>query len=260
MSMTCVYGDHLPITIASSWQIPNNMRIKAIYFDLDDTLYGASECRDTAISEVYEYIAARYGVREGALRERYAELLHGAESHAFVNGRTSAEYRAERFQALVQHFGILDRQLIPRLLRMYSIQLESNMQPLPGTHQILAHLQQDFSLYVVTEGPTDAQTRALHILGLAKYFEGIFTSGAAQAAKADGGLFRFALDESRLKAYQVIHVGDSYHRDVLGAMKVGLSAIWLNSTGQAVPVSQPEPQAQIPDLTALPMHIRTHLP
>ncbi len=234
-----------------------NIRIKAVYFDLDGTLHDFSKCSDVAMSEVYKYIATRYGVREDALRERYAELLQEAEDHAFVSGKTSTEYRTGRFRALAQHFGISDNQLIPRLLDMYATQLESNMHPFPGTCQTLVDLQEAFALYLVTEGPTDAQTRAVHTLGLVNYFEGLFISGEAKRAKANGDLFRYALQKSRLGASEVIHVGDSYHRDVLGAMKAGLNAIWLNSKDQPVPTAQPEPCAQISDLTALPALLRT---
>ncbi len=63
----------------------------------------------------------------------------------------------------------------------------------------------------------------------------IFTSEQARSYKPRAELFRLAMHTTGLKAENLLHVGDSYQNDVVGARAAGLSAVWLNRTGKTAP-------------------------
>lgn len=82
----------------------------------------------------------------------------------------------------------------------------------------------------------------LHELGLDFWLEHVVTSAAVGAAKPNPVPFERALDLLGLEAGSVIHVGDSWTLDVLGAREAGISSILIDrcaaagETREGVPV------------------------
>jgi putative hydrolase of the HAD superfamily len=64
-------------------------------------------------------------------------------------------------------------------------------------------------------------------LGLASYFEQIFTSARVGFAKPHPEIFTHALAGMNIGPDQAIHIGDSFKADVMGANGVGLQPVWL---------------------------------
>jgi FMN phosphatase YigB (HAD superfamily) len=65
-------------------------------------------------------------------------------------------------------------------------------------------------------------------LGIAAYLDFTVTSGEVGADKPQPPIFLKALKLAQAKASEVIHVGDQYQNDVLGARGVGISPILLD--------------------------------
>jgi len=63
---------------------------------------------------------------------------------------------------------------------------------------------------------------------------GVVTSQDARAYKPDAAVFRHALAMTGLSPDRVVHVGDSWESDVLGAAGAGITPVWLDRGG-AVP-------------------------
>ena len=73
------------------------MIIKALYFDMDDTLHSFSRCAGAAMNEVYSHIVQKHCLSLENLKQKYAKIMAQTEKDAFFDGRTSTEYRTERF-------------------------------------------------------------------------------------------------------------------------------------------------------------------
>lgn len=63
----------------------------------------------------------------------------------------------------------------------------------------------------------------------------IFTSEDAKSYKPRKELFELALNKAELTADEVLHIGDSLSSDIRGASLVGISPIWVNRNGKAIP-------------------------
>jgi 2-haloalkanoic acid dehalogenase type II len=59
-------------------------------------------------------------------------------------------------------------------------------------------------------------------------FHGIITSEQVRAYKPRPEMFERALDLSGYQADEVVHIGDSYSSDVLGAHACGIDVVWVN--------------------------------
>jgi putative hydrolase of the HAD superfamily len=73
--------------------------------------------------------------------------------------------------------------------------------------------------------------RLLERLGLAERFEFILTSAQAGFRKPDPRIFEAALNRLGLLASRVVHVGDSYEDDIIGAKSAGVTAVLIERQG-----------------------------
>ena len=71
-------------------------------------------------------------------------------------------------------------------------------------------------------------------LGLAEFFAFILPSAEAGVEKPDGRIFRLALQRLGLRPQEVVHIGDNYEADVVGARAVGITPILLDRKGKAI--------------------------
>jgi putative hydrolase of the HAD superfamily len=71
----------------------------------------------------------------------------------------------------------------------------------------------------------------IHDLELARHFEALVISARVGFQKPNPGIFRHALDQMRVAPDRALHVGDSYRADVLGARRLGISAVLIARGG-----------------------------
>jgi HAD superfamily hydrolase (TIGR01509 family) len=74
----------------------------------------------------------------------------------------------------------------------------------------------------------DSLTSHCDDLGLTPFFETIVGSLAVGYEKPDPRIFQAALDRLGLSAHQVIHVGDIYPSDVVGARRAGITPVLID--------------------------------
>jgi HAD superfamily hydrolase (TIGR01549 family) len=69
------------------------------------------------------------------------------------------------------------------------------------------------------------------------YFDQIAISSEVGFLKPHPEIFRQAVTRSRLRADEVLFVGDSYAQDILGAKRAGLQTAWLNPRHEPCPTT-----------------------
>jgi putative hydrolase of the HAD superfamily len=193
-------------------------------FDLDDTLHEFRYASGQASLSVFEVISAKYGKSVDDLKVRYQEILRESTAHAFTDGRTSSEYRRERFSRLLQAHRIDEFEDIDHLLEIYQSSLRSNLTLKAGALQVLQTLQRlNKKVIVVTEGPADAQDWTIRELGLWPYVDILVTTNEVGRSKVDG-LFAAVLEKYSIHPEKIIYFGDNEVRDVHAAQKEGILA------------------------------------
>jgi putative hydrolase of the HAD superfamily len=70
-------------------------------------------------------------------------------------------------------------------------------------------------------------------VGLAEFFAFILPSAEIGVEKPDGRIFSVALQRLGLEPQEVVHIGDSYEADVVGARAVGITPILLDREDKA---------------------------
>ncbi|KAI1836170.1 hypothetical protein DTO013E5_5184 [Penicillium roqueforti] len=92
-------------------------------FDLDDTLHEFRRASANASVRVFETIhASNNKTSVDTLKNTYQDILRNTTANAFTDGRTSSEYRRERFGRLLQTHGLTDDSFLSRLLEEWTVQ------------------------------------------------------------------------------------------------------------------------------------------
>ncbi|KAG9205119.1 hypothetical protein G6514_009582 [Epicoccum nigrum] len=196
---------------------------KHYLFDLDDTLHSFRAASSTATKAVLNDMLKQTQYTLEDLQTSYKTILAHSTAAAFVEGKSSHHYRAERFQQLARLQSIpLGSEKLQGLVDLYERVLMQSLELKPGVMELFAVLKRyGKGIAIVTEGPQDAQERTVEALGLATRIDYLATTNRFGVAKVDG-LFERVVEELGIGAGEVVVVvGDSWERDVLPAAKAG---------------------------------------
>lgn len=91
----------------------------------------------------------------------------------------------------------------------------------------------------------------LDLVGLGMYFTAAVSATGFGVAKPDARIFHEAARLAGVRAEEVLHVGDDATLDVLGALGAGMQAVWLNRQGKLWPHEQAQPTLEIATLAEL---------
>ncbi len=260
---------------------------RVVIFDLDDTLILEAEVTRAAARAAAALAheragvdAARFADAAAAAAERHWKEAPGyaadGEAHgiwwgealwgdfagedevsramrAFLPGFRESVWRDALASAggktAVDGAGRRDAALVAELQRAYVGARRSREIIDPAAESVLADLARDHRLALLTNGAADVQHEKLSRTTLARYFEAIVISGEAGVGKPDPRVFAIVLERLGVEADAATMVGDSLVRDVGGAQRAGLRAIWLDR--ESAHSAGPVPDARIRRLSDL---------
>lgn len=241
------------------------MPIRAILFDLDETLIDWSDFRGNwweleplHLRNVYNYIAGRYPVefdsdkfvQEFARRSR---LLWNAARDSLVSPHVGT-LLVETASALGVPDEYIDRE---QLITAYGWGPAEGTRPFEEVHRVLARLKgHGFELGIITNSflPMRMRDAELDAHDLTKYFPRCRLSAAdAGFLKPHPEVFRRALMKIGVGPKEAVFVGDNLAADILGAKSVGMKAVWRKpATGASGRDFDIKPDATIQTLDELP--------
>lgn len=201
--------------------------IKAVLFDLDDTLWpigpviAQAELRWHAwLAAHAPRVAAMFSIEE--LRQRRLDLL-AARPELVVD---LAHLRRVGLQEAFALAGEDAAQIEGAIAHF--LQARNDVTPFDDVLPGLARLGQHLPLGVITNGNAD-----LEAIGLHHHFR--FTVAAAHfgRAKPDPDIFRHACAAMQVAPQEAVYVGDDLRLDVQGAQAAGLRAVWMNRQGSS---------------------------
>ncbi|RYP91372.1 hypothetical protein DL770_002512 [Monosporascus sp. CRB-9-2] len=200
-------------------------------FDLDDTLHEFRRSSGIATDKTLEEISKRYGTPLPALRDEYSRILREKTANAFSDGKTSFDYRRERFSSVLAHFSLpQDQQIMTQLLELYEVTLMASLELKCGALQLLSAVKDmGKKIVIMTEGPQDAQERTVQGLGIGGYIDFLATTNHFRVTKTNG-LYPRVLEHLGISPGDIAYVGDNEQRDMKPAMAEGIFSIHLAET------------------------------
>jgi len=215
--------------------------IRAVLFDLDDTLFDHRGCARDALTAVQQSQSCFQSVSFDALARTHAELLE--ELHAEVMlGRVSIEVaRIERFRRLLESAGLRDEGEIAReLATLYRDSYRVRRRAVAGAAALMSAVKRHARVGIVSNNVLDEQQEKLLVCGLDQFVDELVVSGEVGVSKPDPVIFHTALNRLGVTAAETVMVGDSWIADIEGARAAGIRAIWFNPSGSPLPYARAE--------------------
>ncbi|MDF2629607.1 MAG: hypothetical protein K0R39_3438 [Symbiobacteriaceae bacterium] len=206
--------------------------MQGIFFDIAALVYGPEGA--DFLSEVLrgEGIAAEPAEVAEALNHLPAEL--NGLRQTLRDEEQENEYNRLMLPALLTALGVKNPTdaLIMRLVETVH-QYSAWYSLYPETLPVLEELKNRGYKLAVVANWAPSLVRFLHEFELDTYFQAIVASGEVGLSKPDPYIFHQALKKLGLGEQDVLHVGPSINQDVTGALRAGLTPVWLNRTGIA---------------------------
>ena len=210
--------------------------IKAVLFDLDDTLWPIVPVIQRAEQILHQWlvenaptVAQQFSIEK--MRARRQELMATDPVYQL-------DLRALRRAGLLEAFASTGENiaLVDKAMQVFS-RARNEVNPFEDVVPVLSSLQGRVLLGSVSNGVAD-----LGAIGMAHYFEHSLAAHHIGFAKPHAAIFHAACSALDVLPTETLYVGDDPMLDVHGAQSAGLRAAWLNR----------------PDLPArnLPEHVR----
>lgn len=236
-------------------QVESRLLLKAVLFDLDDTLMPDEAAANEALVATAGLAKQWHNIPPGDVKDSVRRIAREVwRSHPLVAGGFEdisswealsstfeddggdmaiirnwvPEFRCEVWSRALAESGIADPLLTEQLAAAYPLERRSRYAPFPDAVPVLEELKQEYRLGCLTNGPRDLQCEKLARSGLKKWFEVSVISRVVGFAKPDPRIFEIALAQLSVSPDESAYVGDSPKHDIVGARAAGMKAIWLN--------------------------------
>tara|TARA_B100000780_G_C21125245_1_gene456362 strand:+ start:3295 stop:3975 length:681 start_codon:yes stop_codon:yes gene_type:complete len=201
------------------------MAYKGILLDLDNTLYNYEDAHAVALEKAVN-------VFHGISKIDKTIILHAYKSarekvHIDLAETASSHNRLLYFQKMCE---ILNVNPLKDALHLYNTYWDcflENMHLFDGVEQFLKNYKG--KVCIITDLTAQIQYRKIKKLNLEKYINYIVTSEEAGKEKPHQYIFMLCLDKMHLNKNDVCMVGDSFNKDIKGALSLGMNAYWINS-------------------------------
>jgi putative hydrolase of the HAD superfamily len=220
--------------------------IRAIFFDLDDTLWDVRPVIVRAEQVLHEFLTSRYPrVAErhdiDSMRAVRSEIAraHPAMRHDFT------WLRLESLRHHAREAGYAESMADEAFEVFYRARNEVVL--FDDVRPALERLVCEYRLFAISNGNAN-----LRVIGLDRYFEASLAAREAGVLKPDPRIFDILLQRAGLRAAEAAHVGDDPDADVEGARRAGLVPVWLNRRRAPWAAETPAPAITISSLVDLP--------
>ncbi|NQW20690.1 MAG: HAD family hydrolase [Chloroflexi bacterium] len=257
--------------------------VKAVLFDLDDTLVPEMEPEGEALLIACGLAAEKYGVDPEAMSATVGEAAENLWAQWSTPGLYSSiaysgweglwgppdipddglndqenviAYKRTAWDEVLAAHGIADTALRDEIIERHRIERIGRIRSTLGAQDVITELQADYLLAVVTNGSPKVQRFKLAKSGLAAYFGVVVVSGDVDVGKPNPLPFTTALNQLGIEARDAVMIGNSWGSDIQGAANLGMPSIWFNQDQASRPTRGEQPDAEIVYLAEIPSAIR----
>ncbi|XP_041866431.1 N-acylneuraminate-9-phosphatase [Melanotaenia boesemani] len=231
--------------------------VKAIFFDLDNTLIDTSGAGIVAIQKTSELLKTTLGLDETTIRsicDKFKQkLLH--ECFDSSSGLSVDEVRVRHWEeSIMETVGSCST---PSLAdQCYYMWKNSRLDVLclsPEVRTLLKQLRSRYKLLLLTNGETRTQREKVEAVQCEEFFDAIVIGGDHAEQKPCLSIFTFCFNLLEVEPQDCVMVGDSLDTDIQGGFNAGVQAtVWIKNAHSAVLDGSVQPDYTIPTVLDLP--------
>lgn len=193
-------------------------KLKAILFDLDDTLFLERDFVESGFSAVSNYLSSHYQLNKDDV---FDELWN-----MFCSGR-----RGDLFNEIINSYSNLNI-TVKDLIKVYHQHIPK-IKPIYGVIPLLDYLMKKQKLGLVSDGYLEVQKNKFSSLDLHKYFNSVlFTDELGRNNwKPSIVPFEKTLDTLNVNPTESVYIADNPEKDFKGPNKLGINTIRIRIEG-----------------------------
>ncbi len=217
--------------------------IKAISFDLDDTLW---ECAPVILKAENAMLTFLQTYCE-PVRQQYDMDSFVEKKSSFIqsNRHLVGDVTQMRLALLEDLIGDSHSHLIEDAFRIFC-KVRSQVEFYDDALAGLEILSQHYPLAALTNGNAD-----LGVIGIDHYFSEIHYASLDCPAKPDKHMFERSLEGLGIQPHELLHVGDNPKTDIDGARRSGARTVWINRFDMTWPEDLPRADFEVDNLDEL---------
>ncbi len=226
--------------------------IKAVYFDLDDTLcaYWSASKKGLfqAVSEANLQVTTEEFVE--AWRNVFKSFAKEIKTDAWYERylESGEPSRTEHIRRTLDALDIPSESNASKISKRYAELRDNHLVLFPDALPTLNALKSRYKLGLITNGPADVQRQEVKTLRIEEYFDQILIEGEFKTGKPHQVIFQAATSKWNFKPKDMLFVGNAFEHDVQGAKNAGWNAIWINRGKEERKEEGPQPDCVIEHL------------
>lgn len=209
--------------------------LKAIFFDIDDTILDYDKCAAITVRNACETLGAAYNADVQTEYRRVDDALWAQQKLGIL---TIPEVLERRNGHMMDYLGLQDGMSFQEAF----IEAFANSAALTdGVEAVLQQLKdRDIPLYCASNGFYEVQINRMTKAGVLHYFDRLFVSDAVGFEKPNPAFFAHCLQETGFAPDEVLMIGDSITADIKGALNAGWNVCYFNKNGKDSGLDCPE--------------------
>jgi len=184
--------------------------MKAVFFDLDNTLYDSREYCFGAFKEISDYLSEKYNIPSSEIYKNLTNLWQKKTSiYPYL------------FDDLLKILDIKNGKLTMNIVKIFN-GYKGKLKPYSEVISTLKKLKKGgYKLGIITDGNVERQKRKIKLLGIKNFFETIIYTKEIEPKPSESP-FLVALGKIKIKPRNAFYVADNPLVDFEGAKKIGM--------------------------------------
>jgi putative hydrolase of the HAD superfamily len=190
--------------------------IKAVVFDLDNTLYNYKNSHEKALFKALNMISVRHQISFDTLFEKYEEIR--------INLKKTLKNTASSHSRYIYFFNIYRefKYNLNEVEEIHSLYWHTYLKSLklnPGVKHLLEILKKrKIKTYILSDFLIEYTFKKLIALKILHYFEDIITSEEVGEEKPSANCYLTLIKRVNYNAINILMVGDDLEKDIQGAL------------------------------------------
>ncbi len=199
--------------------------IKAVFFDLDNTLYDFSSCHKKAWEKVLVYGEQVLSVSRDKMNQVMRDEMNRTILYLGLNN-AAIHNRHIRYQKVLKTLGIPIFPHADQMYQTYWKEILAHVVPEPGAGELIQRLRDEgYYVAVATNMTAYMQYKKIEKLGFGNLLNEIISSEEAGFEKPYPKFFEFCAARAGVQPEECAFIGDSMKMDICGSYGAGMHPV-----------------------------------